>query len=444
MYSVTIDLNEIIKVCFKCPFRHIYLITLNRTGEQPFFLECSIWHRVMNLFYTGGIQDFWLPMIHLAGAVKSWRYATCPITSPLGSAHLHSTLGPEPREQQLPVETQKTERRQLRRRQRRDKQRVCVIYLQSLGCWTGCCCCNILNLTGKAWWWSDSSCWCTVARRDRSYTHTHTHRKSFLSCCSAHKSQRHFRISGSFGKETSYGNRQKEEPLCLFHLAEQYEKNKTCNCLGRTVPGIWKQTVHEWGYSLSCAFAVGVVAAWTDCVDKKFEVQVDICTPRPSRTLKGNLHNTYSCRHTYAKSMNWQRGPGLWQALPKQNVECGSTFSAKQHINASLQLDFMDSTSLSHWYIEQHIPINSGQTEGKTPNVINVRSVFYLRLKVKNPILDYLKSINATWLCHYIKWNILFASSHFHQPRILEVWSCCDLHTRLVVFKIFLNLLSVC
>lgn len=65
-------------------------------------------------------------MIHLAAAVKPWRYATCPLTSPLSSAHLHSTLEPEPREQQLPAETQKTERQQLRRRQRRDKERVCV------------------------------------------------------------------------------------------------------------------------------------------------------------------------------------------------------------------------------------------------------------------------------------------------------------------------------
>lgn len=116
-------------------------------------------------------------MIYLAAVVKAWQRATCPITSSLSSAHLHSTLGPEPREQPLPAETQKTERQQLRQRQRRDKQRECVIYLQSLGCRTGCCCSNILNLTGKAWCWSDSSCWCTVARRDNSYTHTETH------CC---------------------------------------------------------------------------------------------------------------------------------------------------------------------------------------------------------------------------------------------------------------------
>lgn len=119
--------------------------------------------------------------------VKLWRCATCLVTSPLSSAHLHSTLGPEPTEQQSPAETQKTERQRLRQRQRRDKQRECEIYLQPLGCWPGCCCCNILNLTGKAWCWSDSSCWCTVERRDRSYTHTLT--PSFLSCCSAPKSQ---------------------------------------------------------------------------------------------------------------------------------------------------------------------------------------------------------------------------------------------------------------
>lgn len=127
----------------------------------------------MNLFYA----VMGLSMIYdsSVAVVKLWRRATCPVTSPLSSAHLHSTLGPEPTEQQSPAETQKTERWRLRQRQRRDKQRECEMYLQPLGCWPGCCCCNILNLTGKAWCWSDSSCWCTVERRDSSYTHTLTH-----------------------------------------------------------------------------------------------------------------------------------------------------------------------------------------------------------------------------------------------------------------------------
>lgn len=56
-----------------------------------------------------------------------------------------------------------------------NRERESVIYLQPLGCWTGCCCCNILNLTGKDWCWSDSSCWCTVVRSDRTHTHAHTH-----------------------------------------------------------------------------------------------------------------------------------------------------------------------------------------------------------------------------------------------------------------------------
>lgn len=168
--------NKPVEYSFTCPEVEP-VKTDTSLSDSSFFPLCSSWQRIMNSFYTGVLQDFWLPVIHLAAAAKPWHCATCPLTSPLSSAHLHSTLGPEPREQQLPAETQKTERKRLKQRQRRDKQRVRVIHLQSLGCWTGCCCCNILSLTGKAWWWSDSSCWCTVARRDRRHTHTCTHRK---------------------------------------------------------------------------------------------------------------------------------------------------------------------------------------------------------------------------------------------------------------------------
>lgn len=79
----------------------------------------------------------------LVAVVKPWRRTTCPLTSPLNSAHLHSTLGPEPTAE---VSCRDTEDRG----RDRDKQRVCEIYLQPLGYWPECCCYNILNLTGKA------------------------------------------------------------------------------------------------------------------------------------------------------------------------------------------------------------------------------------------------------------------------------------------------------
>lgn len=66
-------------------------------------------------------------------------------------------------------------RQRLRKRQRRGKQSV--IYLQLRSCWTGCCCCNIFNLTGKKWCWSDSSCWCSELKSDSS-ARTHTHKQT--------------------------------------------------------------------------------------------------------------------------------------------------------------------------------------------------------------------------------------------------------------------------
>lgn len=138
-------------------------------------------------------------------------------------------------------------------------------------------------------------------------------------------------------------------------------------------------TVYEWAYTLlfSCTHSVD-----TSVDQKVWGCKWTYAHPDPHRLWK-SIYITHKLVDTHTwKAWIGSRDQNYGGALPKENAESGSTFSAMQHINAALQLHFTDTTSLSHWYIEQHAANNTASCIGLTISVFRASSEHLLHYTI--------------------------------------------------------------